>query len=213
MLNTDRGGIKDSLKEWSQRKNIADTVWNDFIELALSKANRALRIPPCETFSALTVSETGYLELPSNFIEVKELKIQVDNNTIILDRKSIHEVDDVSNLSTIGCDPSIFGRSGNYLRIAPWSGGEGLATLYYFAALPPLVDDTSTNWFTQYAPEILLYGAMDELASYTRDTEGSALWRAKFNEAVDILQSMEDRAEWRGNTLGVTLAGSTGRRI
>jgi hypothetical protein len=210
LTTTDRAGIRTSLKQWSQRRNIPDEVWNDFIELAISKANRALRIPPLEQFSSLDISDTGYMELPSNFVEAKELKIEINNITILLERKAINEVDDLYNLSNSNGNPCIFGRFGNYLRIAPWSGGDdSLADLYYYAAIPPMTTDSATNWFTEWAPEVLLYGGLSELASYTRDSEGVQMWEGKFRDSIDTLQAMEDRAEWRGSTIAVTLAGST----
>jgi hypothetical protein len=210
LTTTDRAGIRTALKQWSQRRNILDEVWNDFIELALSKANRSLRIPPLEGYTTLAISDTGYMELPKDFVEAKELKIEINNITILLERKAINEVDDLYNTSNGGCNPYIFGRFGNYLRIAPWSGGDdSFASLYYYAAIPVMTTDSATNWFTEYAPEVLLYGGLSELASYTRDTEGVQLWDGKFRDSIDTLQAMEDRAEWRGSTIAVTLAGST----
>jgi hypothetical protein len=210
LSGTDRGGIRDSLKEWSKRVNIPDSVLNDFIEIALSKANRSLRIPPLETFSVETISPTGYIAIPSNFIEAKELKILINNRTVILERKSIHEVDSVANVSGWDPHPTYFGRFGNFLRISPWSGdGTETLTMYYYNVIPAMTSDTDTNWFTDFAPECLLYGALTELSAYTRDSEGVSMWGAKFNESITTIQAVEDRAEWEGSTVAVTLAGST----
>jgi hypothetical protein len=210
MIGYNRLTVREVLKEWSQRRNIPDAIWDAFIELALNKANRALRIPPLETYSSLAISDTGYMELPSNFIEAKELKIEINNTTILLERKSINEVDDLYNTSNGGCNPYIFGRAGNHLRLAPWSGdSDSYANLYYYFALPRLTTDSATNWFLEFGPEIVLYGGMSELSSYTRDSEGVQLWDGKFRDSIDTLQAMEDRAEWRGSTIAVTLAGST----
>jgi hypothetical protein len=123
LSGTDLKGIRDSIKQWSQRKNIDDAIIDDFIEIALSRANRMLRIPPLEAFSALPVDENGFAKIPSNFVEAKELQILINGKEYILDRKAISEVDYLSN-SPSGQPPCIFGRFGNYFRVAPWNSSE-----------------------------------------------------------------------------------------
>lgn len=208
LTNTNRGGIRESLKQWSQRKNIPDDVLNDFIEIALSKANRSLRIPPLEGINFPVVSDSGYFELPTDFLEMKELLVQVNGRNIILERKAIHEVDYAA--TQYGVNPCIFGRVGTSIRVAPWTLGDDVNLLmYYWKIIPAMPDDSVTNWFTTYSPETLLYGALAELSEYTRDPEGSAMWAEKFNNSINTLQAVEDRSEWGGSTIAVTLTGST----
>lgn len=215
LTETDRGGIRASVYQWSQRKNIPEEVVNDFIELALSKATRALRIPPLEFFQSLPINEFGYVVLPFNFQEAKEVYIVVNGKNVLLERKAINEVDFWSTVNTgsfTGGPPCYFGRFGPNLRIAPFDGIAGqFLNLYYYNIIPPMTTDDTTNWFTLYAPEVLLYGALVELSNYSRDNEGVAMWTEKFNEAVNIIQGVEDRAEWRGSTIAVSLNGSTPR--
>jgi len=209
LTNTNRAGVRASIKQWSQRKNIPDEVLNDFIEIALSKANWALRIPPLEAVAVMTIDAEGLTMLPANYIEAKEFAVTVDGDIISLDRKSIIEVNNLGNNVPSGAKPTAFGRFGQFLKVAPWNLGEvDNAVLYYYQALPTLTDDLSTNWFTKYCPEILLYGALVELCNYTRDAEGAALWAEKFTQAINTLQAVEERANWSGSTLAVSLQGS-----
>jgi hypothetical protein len=199
-----------AVKDYSKRKNISDSTISTFIESALSRANWALRIPSIEDYALLTISSTGYIQIPSNFLEVKELSINVDGKKLILDRKSNSEVDSLSNFNGEGTGyPELFSRFGNYFQIAPWGLGEDyLASLYYYAALEPLAEGNTTNWFTTSAPTVLLYGALEELCNYTRDTEGAAQWANKFTQEVNILQAVEDKAAWSGSTLAISPQGS-----
>ena len=207
LSDTNKLGIRNSIKQWSQRKNIPDDVLDDFIEISLSKSNRALRIPPLETVAPIPVDANGILAIPNNYIEVKELSVPLRGINYPLERKAIHEVD-VKN--TESGSPCFFARQGNTFQISPWNlGDEELAYLYYWFALPPLIEDTDTNWFTLYSPDTLLYGALSELSDYTRDSEGTQLWTGKWTESINILQAVEDGAEWAGSTLGLSLAGST----
>lgn len=212
LTETNLEGIMTSVKQWSQRKSIPDEVINDFVEIALSKATRALRIPPLESFQSIPITEFGYAELPVNFMEAKEVYIVINGKNVLLERKSINEVDWNYNLSSGMSTPCYFGRFGNYLRVAPWSGStDAFLNLYYYNIIPPMTTPDAENWFTLYAPEVLLYGALVELCNYTRDMDGMAVWKSKFEEAVNIIQGVEDRAEWYGSTVAVTMKGSTPR--
>jgi hypothetical protein len=205
LTQTNKAGIRESLKQWSQRKKIPDEVLDDFIEISLSQANRALRIPPLEKSVTQDVDENGYFDLPATFLEAKQVSVIYNGNVIPLERKDISEVDHVFDRAT--GQPCIFGRHQSRIRIAP-HGGVTEAYLYYYYALPPMPDDTTTNWFTLNAPELLLYGALAELTAYTRDDEGQARWQTKFNELINTIQRVEDRAAWEGSTLAVSLQGS-----
>lgn len=199
-----------AVKEWSQRKNISDSTVSLFLEAALSRANWALRIPPLEVFYETEINEGGYFEVPGDFLEAKSVSYISGDTAYILDRKTISEVDSLANFNDTGDGiPKIFGRAGEYFRLAPWSGEVGeRVTLYYYSALPPLNTGNPTNWFSEFAPTILIYGALSELSDYARDTEGSSLWKARFTEEVNILQAVEDKAQWAGSTLAVTPTGS-----
>ncbi len=202
LTSTNRGGIRDSLKQWSNRKNIPDDVLNDFIEIALSKANRALRVSALEAYITIDVEEGGFVPLPEDYLEAKELTVDINNSTVVLERKPVFIVDEEAN-STSGY-PWCFSIVGNYIRIAPYNLDSGTVFLYYWKALPSMVDDMDSNWFTQYSGEVLLYGALAELSSYARDSEGAVMWSQKFNEAVNVLQAVEDRAMLSGSTLRIS---------
>jgi hypothetical protein len=202
--------LVSAVKEWSQRKNIPDSTISLFLEAALSRANWALRIPPLEVYLETPINEGGYFEVPGDFLEAKSVSVFLGGNQYILDRKEISAVDSLANFNAEGDGiPKIFARAGNYFRLAPWSGEVGeYATLYYYAALQPLSVNNPTNWFSEFASTVLIYGALSELSDYARDTEGSQLWKARFQEEVNILQAVEDKAQWAGSTLAITPTGS-----
>lgn len=66
-----------SIKDWSKRKNIPDSTISEFIEIALSRANWALRVPVLEGYTAATIDDDGYIVIPANFIEMKEISIVI----------------------------------------------------------------------------------------------------------------------------------------
>ena len=65
--------------------------------------------------------------------------------------------------------------------------------LYY--ALPVLLDDVNTtNWLTDYAPNLLLYGALLEATPFLKADERIPVWQAMYDRAAGMLNG-EDLAK------------------
>jgi hypothetical protein len=52
----------------------------------------------------------------------------------------------------------------------------------------------TTNWFTSYAPDLLLFGALLEAAPFLDNDPRIAVWEGFYNRAFKSVQ-IEDRAE------------------
>lgn len=58
--------------------------------------------------------------------------------------------------------------------------------LYY--ELPPLLDDTvQTNWLTDYAPQLLLYGTLLEATPFLKNDERIPVWQTMYDRAAAML--------------------------
>ena len=65
--------------------------------------------------------------------------------------------------------------------------------LYY--ELPPLLDDVvQTNWLTEYAPQLLLYGALLEATPFLKNDERIQVWQTMYDRAAAMLNG-EDLAK------------------
>jgi hypothetical protein len=65
--------------------------------------------------------------------------------------------------------------------------------LYY--ELPPLLDDSiQTNWLTEYAPQLLLYGALLEATPFLKNDERIGTWQQYYDRAAAMLNG-EDLAK------------------
>lgn len=65
--------------------------------------------------------------------------------------------------------------------------------LYY--ELPPLLDDTTqTNWLTEYAPQLLLYGTLLEATPFLKNDERIPTWQNYYDRAAGMLNG-EDLAK------------------
>jgi hypothetical protein len=65
--------------------------------------------------------------------------------------------------------------------------------LYY--ELPPLLDDSvQTNWITEYAPQLILYGALMEATPFLKNDERIPVWQQMYDRAAAMLNG-EDLAK------------------
>ena len=63
-----------------------------------------------------------------------------------------------------------------------------LEVLYY--ELPVLLDDaTQTNWLTDYAPNLLLYGALLEATPFLKNDDRIATWQNYYQSAANALNT------------------------
>jgi hypothetical protein len=61
--------------------------------------------------------------------------------------------------------------------------------------LPPLLDDTNTtNWLTEYAPQLLLYGTLLEATPFLKNDERIPTWQGFYDRAAAMLNG-EDLAK------------------
>jgi hypothetical protein len=64
--------------------------------------------------------------------------------------------------------------------------------IYY--ELPPLLgDDVQTNWFTEYAPNALLYASLMEAAPFLKNEEIIPIWQGFYDRSVAALNGEDIR--------------------
>lgn len=90
---------------------------------------------------------------------------------------------------------------GNWLILPTPSEAFPMEILYY--QLPPLLDDSvQTNWLTEEAPQLLLYGALLEATPFLKNDDRIATWQSMYDRAAQALvgedlQKILDRAARR----------------
>jgi hypothetical protein len=66
---------------------------------------------------------------------------------------------------------------------------------------------TSTNWLTEYAPEALFYGCMQEACMFMKNYQAAALWEGKYQDAVAKLRNEARRTRQDDNLNNASPAG------
>lgn len=74
----------------------------------------------------------------------------------------------------------------HWLILPPPTVAQPLEVLYY--ALPPLLDETvQTNWLTEYAPQLLLYGTLLEATPFLKNDERIGVWQDFYDRAAAMI--------------------------
>lgn len=80
----------------------------------------------------------------------------------------------------------------NFL-VAPTPDLAYLFELLYHPRLTPLSDEAQVNWFTENAPQLLLYGCMVEAQTWLKNFDKVATWSGLYDGAIAALAA-EDNA-------------------
>jgi hypothetical protein len=62
----------------------------------------------------------------------------------------------------------------------------------YYERVQPLDSSNQTNWFTQYAPQAILYGSLLQAMPFLKNDERLPMWQSIYQQAMDILTT-EDK--------------------
>ena len=59
----------------------------------------------------------------------------------------------------------------------------------YYERSQPLDSSNQSNWFTQYAPQALLYGALLQAMPFLKNDERVPLWKAQYDQVMQVLKT------------------------
>ena len=190
--------IKAAVADWLDRSDLTTQI-PDFIRLAELRIYRELRMPPMEAVVTVASSNQA-VALPSNYVEMKSVTAKGTPD------KGLKRVSYRDQSKTTGTGiPSTYSRRANEIIVHPAPDSSTDYELYYWADIGSIIDEADgQNWFTENAPDILLYGALLEASPYLNDDERVGIWQTAFKESIRNIQTMADKAEHSGSGIGVT---------
>ena len=77
--------------------------------------------------------------------------------------------------------------------VAPTPAAAYNYEVLYYERSQPLDESNQTNWFTQYAPQALLYGALLQAMPFLKNDERIPMWKAQYDQVMQVLK-VEDVA-------------------
>ena len=73
--------------------------------------------------------------------------------------------------------------------VAPTPADDYSYEVLYYERLAPLDSSNQSNWFTQYAPQALLYGALLQAMPFLKNDERMGMWQAQYDQIVNVLKT------------------------
>lgn len=169
----------------------------DFIRLAETRLRRDLRIRQMlKSVTTSTVASDSTVELPSDFLEVRDL---------VIDGSPPQPL----NYSS----PSAFTRNArtwesgkpldytvlaNDFQLAPIPDAVYTVKMLYFAAPAFLSDTNTSNVFLANTPDVLLYGSLLEAEPYLMNDARINTWGTMFDRAIASVTRSDEQGQYSG---------------
>jgi hypothetical protein len=190
---TDYSTLDAAVDAYLKRADLSGYVPN-FIQNAEQTLYRSLRVRAMENAFTGTISG-GVLALPTNppYIALKYAYVNT-SPVMPLDRVPADMIySQYPNRSGVNGIPSMIAVERTNFIFGPYPGDYEVKGVYY-GRLSALSVSNTTNWFTSYAPDLLLYGALLEAEPFLGNDPRIATWQALYNRAFLSVQT-EDRSE------------------
>ena len=71
--------------------------------------------------------------------------------------------------------------------VAPTPNANYTFEVLYYQRVQPLDSSNQTNWFTEYAPQALLYGSLLQAMPFLKNDNRVQLWQTMYQQAMEIL--------------------------
>jgi hypothetical protein len=72
--------------------------------------------------------------------------------------------------------------------VAPTPAEDYAYEVLYYQRVQPLDSSNQTNWFTQNAPQALLYGTLLQAMPFLKNDERIPMWQAQYTQVIEVLK-------------------------
>jgi hypothetical protein len=186
MTISDYASLLVDAGEYSGRNDIAH-LFPRFVALAELKFNRVLRVADMEKAAPLPLAE-GEGTLPADFLEARQVVVL---GSCVLRALPLAEL---AVLEASGGAPVGYAIVGDRIRVRPKGAGD--IGLTYYAKIPALTAAAPTNWLIEKAPDVYLYGLVEEIALWERDAAKASAAETLKRQAMGGLGLADERLRW-----------------
>ena len=199
--------LKSAVADWLNRDDLTAVV-PTFIALAETSMERALRTRKMLVRANATI-DTQYSAVPSDFLEIRSMKITSSSPIQPMYAQTIEAMDDLDAKNPGTGKPVYFCVVGNQIRVHPAPSGNYTAELAYYSTINKLSASVASNWILASHPDAYLYGALLQAAPYLKDDERAGVWSGLYVAAIEAIKTADERAASSGGAL-VTRTASFG---
>jgi hypothetical protein len=186
------GELKTQFEGLLKRRDLTSTQRDTWLQMAISRAQRKLRVPAMEqsvTFTTDSAEQDGFISIPNDLIELKAISIDAEETD--MQSRPLREV--LKSRTTTGI-PTMYVRRNSTYVFGQYPQDGLVVRIDYWAELDVLSEDEDTNWLSEIAPDVIVYGALSYAADWFLDKR-APMFEARFNQGLQELQDQADRDE------------------
>lgn len=194
---------------WLDRDDLTDRI-PEFISLLEGRLNRLLRTVMQETPATFAITSETYA-LPDDFRRMRKLYYAGQPAMILSEVAPSELVNWQSGFQPV---TRVYAIEGRTLRLADAASTDNPVTLsaLYWRRIPPLGTFQPVNWLLLEHPDIYLWGALHQAATYIRDGDAVDACKIYLDEAIAELIAMSTTDQYGGPVYARTAVQVRGSR-
>ncbi len=184
------------------------TDLSTIIPTLINQAQRKLEREPwnCMVNHATAPLTESTVTMPTGYINAITMRVLNDSVYYDVEHTDLATLAKEYNTSQTGLPEKYATHWGDNNEFVFGPAPDATYTLdyYYYRHLAVLSGDSDTNWWTDNAEELLIYGALVESEAYIADDPRLPIWKAFYDDAYARLRKQEKREEFSGTRQGVS---------
>lgn len=197
----DKAGLRNQFKNLLNRNDCPNALADTFIEQAMGRVQRTLRIPSMEQSFSVTFTELNpsFFILPNTFLEFIDLFVETQDGHSVL--KQIPRGRFLEKGKYAGF-PEYYTRFGPAVNVKPIPPVGTTLTMLYYGEMPDLVADTDRNILSDAVPDLLVYCALSFACDYFVDARKQS-FEATYIQTFDEIQAQANQLEFSGSEMQI----------
>lgn len=191
MAITTYAELQTSIANWLNRQDLTAVI-PDFITLIEAALNRTLRVNQMIERDTSDVTG-GYVNMPLDWLETINL-MTTGNPPINLEYVAQKGMAEARETERAGV-PILYTITNNKFQLFPEPTDGASVEMVYYAKIPALSDENTSNWLLASHPDIYLFGGLLQAEPYLKNDERLATWASMYKGAVDALTYASERAK------------------
>jgi hypothetical protein len=201
MALTNYNDLVTTVESYLARSDLTSII-PTFVMLAQQRISRDLRTREMLKVATTTATD-GTVELPTDFLEMRELHFQ-GNPPITLEYQSPDKFFRNQVTTTSGL-PYYYTIIGYEFQFAPVPDSAQVLQILYYAEPTFISSTVPSNLYLANYPDALLYAALAEAEPYLMNDERITVWASMYDRAISNITNSDIDKKFPNTALNVTL--------
>lgn len=188
--------LQSTIADYLNRADLNSQI-QTFIQMAEADMNTRLRTREMITRAEAT-SSAEYVQLPSDWLEAINLHI-VDGKQP-LRFVTLDEADRIIK-EQIYTQVAAFSLMNGAIELVPPPGSDVDIEMIYYAKIPTLSAQQTTNWLLTKAPDVYLYGSLLHAQPFLMDDQRMPVFATLYNSRIEALNEESMKSTHSGSPL------------